>query len=89
MQWQHQLPASPGLAQLLCLFLIHSEDAAGLEAALKEQHAVLPQGLKALPAHCPPGLLGVHPCLTTEQAFHDPYDMMLEREHFMHEPTRW
>ena len=56
-------PACPGLAQLLCLVLVHCEDAAGLKATLQEQHAMAPEGLKALPAHCPTWLLWVQPCL--------------------------
>ena len=82
-------PASPGLAQLLCLFLVHSEDAPRLEAALQEQHAMLPQSFKALPAHCPARLLWVHPCLTTKHALNYPYNSkMLEREHFTHKLRR-
>lgn len=58
--WQ---PACPRLAELLCLIVIHRQDAASLETTLQEQHAVAPKGLKATPIHCLPWLLWMHPCL--------------------------
>jgi hypothetical protein len=57
-------PPGPGLAQLLCLIFINSQDAASLEASLQQQHTVAPQALKALSGHTPARLLRMHTCLS-------------------------
>lgn len=57
-------PPGPGLAQLLCLIFINSQNAASFEASLQQQHTVAPQALKALSGHTPARLFRMHTCLS-------------------------